>query len=238
MIHKGKAMKALLVTLLWTCLAQAQESTVLQYSAIADGRPPSIEEGFYDSYVTAAGFTLDVGDTLTLAVPLGSSQQVYGVAGGVGAGAVGGGGMHGSAVSSGWYTTIYNGKQAATMAKAVLAGLSGAPDPAMYMAPQSLAGAEVRVTALKLAGTKRRPYVWAECEFVNTADRENISGFITIGNVDDAVRLGEIVSPENITRDYAIQKLREAKELLDMGGYTEEQFEAEKAKYAPYVTGG
>ena len=59
---------------------------------------------------------------------------------------------------------------------------------------------------------------------------------VTIADYDTAARSGEIYSAKHITREIAIAKLKEAKELLDMGLYTQAQFDATKEKYRPYVT--
>jgi hypothetical protein len=220
---------------LLVALALGQDGGTLHHADIADGRPAGLEEGFFHAYETEAGFTLEVGDVLTLSTPLGSSASILAVGGGGAAGSVGLGLAHGTAVNSAWYKTIYNGTQSATMGKMVLVALGTTPDPALYMAPQSIAGTQVRVQRMKLAGTKKKPIVWAECEFVNTAERKNASGIITVGDVDLALRLGEVASDKLITREAAIQRLKEAKDLLDIGAYSQAQFDADKARYMPYI---
>lgn len=197
---------------------------LVKHEDIADGRPDSLPEGFVQSYETGQGFTLDLGDTLTLGAPQGSSATAMGNANVV------------TAVGRSWYSMVYNGTQAATMGKAVLMGLSGVPDPAMFMAPASLAGSQVRVVRMKLAGTKRKPTIWVECEFIEAKDRENSSGILTVSDIDNALRIGEVSSGEVMTREIAIARLKEAKDLLDLGVLTPEQFEAEKAKYLPILT--
>jgi hypothetical protein len=211
------------------------ETRVLRHADIADGRPVDILEGFYHSYETAHGFTLNVGDRLTLSTPLGSSASITAVGGGGGAYGGGVGVVRGSSVGSVYYTTVYNGTQSATMAKAVMLALAGNVDPSLYMAPLSLAGAEVQVARMRLGGTKKRPSVWAECELVNSGEKANTSGIITVGDVDVAIRLGEVSSPKYITREIAIARLREAHDLLDLEVYTQQQYDAEKAKYLPYI---
>jgi hypothetical protein len=220
---------AVVVALLWAQGVPGATGRLVKHSEIANGRPEDILEGFISAYEVEQRFVVEIGDVLTLATPLGSSSSSTVVR------SSGGRGAHGTTVDAGYYTTIYNGTQSATMGKEILAGLSGTPDPAVYMAPRTLSGTEVRVTHMKLAGTKKRPIVWAECEFVNRAEKQNNSGFITIGNLDLAFRLGEATSPKYITRDFAVQKVKEAKDLLDIGVYTQEQFDAEKAKYLPYI---
>ena len=131
---------------------------------------------------------------------------------------------------------IYNGTYKATIGKTILLALAGSTyDPTLYMAPAKLSGADMRVQRIKLAGTKKRPVVWIECELVNSRDKANISGIITIADYDAATRLGEIYNPKHITREIAISRLREAKELFEMGIYSEAEFNKEKAKFAPFI---
>jgi hypothetical protein len=174
---------------------------------------------------------------LTLGTPGGTSATGFLAGGGAGASGAGLGAGVATAVGSSWYTQVYNGTQAATMGKAVLAGLAGVPNPALYMAPATLQGTQVKVVRLKLAGTRGKPTVWAECEIVDQKARENRSGLVTVGDLDQALRLGEVTSDEHLTREQAIAKLEEAKKLLDLQLYTQEQYDAEKAKYSKIILG-
>lgn len=69
----------------------------------------------------------------------------------------------------------------------------------------------------------------------DTRQKTNASGILTIGDYELGIQSGEIIDERNITREIAIQKLKEAKELLDLGIYTPSQYEAEKKKYTPYI---
>jgi hypothetical protein len=209
---------------------------IVRHADIADGRPSSMDKGFIQTYETAFGYSVSVGDKIAVNVPGGLASTTVAVGGAGTNGTLGGGVGIGTTVASQYFQYIYNGTYAATVGKAMLAGAGGTADPTLYMAPGSLAGAEMTIQRIKLAGTKKRPVIWMECELADAKDRANISGVITVADYDAAMRLGEIYNPNFITREIAIAKLREAKELLDMGVYTPEQFEEVKTKYGPYVT--
>ena len=58
----------------------------------------------------------------------------------------------------------------------------------------------------------------------------------TIMNVLDAVNTGEIINPNaTMTRDQAIVKLKEQKDLLDLGMITKEQFDKIKLELTPII---
>lgn len=211
-----------------TALAGAPDNTVLHHADLAHGRPEGVEKGFYQVYVTEFGFEVAVGDRLTLALPLGSS--VHTTTASTGALSV-----ESTALEHAYYTTVANGRRGATAVKAALSALGGAEDPADYMAPHSLAGAEVVVSRIKLAGTRMRPWVWAECTFVNESDRANTSGIITVGGLDEALGKGEVADDQFVPRHVAVARLAEAHELLQIGVYTAAQYEAERLRYLPFI---
>jgi hypothetical protein len=212
----------MLVLLFWalvnTAAAEDLVAPIVKFSELADGRPDAIEEGFIGAYEASAGYTVAIGDTLILGAASGTSA--------IGTGTV----YARGAVAKQFFQYVYNGTQAATVAKALLVS-----DPSMYLAPSSISGVEVRVTAIKLAGSRKRPIIWMESEFVESAQKSNATGILTIWDFETAARTGEVTSPKNITSEMAIAKLKEAKELLDMGVYTQAQFDEAKARYAPFV---
>jgi hypothetical protein len=128
------------------------------------------------------------------------------------------------------FSQIYAGTWTATIGRSVPLGVTDVPDPTLLLAPSGLAGTDVRVTRLRQGGTALRPVVSAECTFVSRAD-----AVVTIADVDIALRIGEFVTLDHLSRADAVQRLKEARELLDLGIYTVEQFEAEKARYLPLL---
>jgi hypothetical protein len=65
---------------------------------------------------------------------------------------------------------------------------------------------------------------------------DNEKAVSTVMNVLEAVNTGEIVNPNAaMTRDQAIAKLKEQKDLLDLGMITKEQFDKIKLELTPIV---
>jgi hypothetical protein len=55
-------------------------------------------------------------------------------------------------------------------------------------------------------------------------------------NVLDAINTGEIINPNAaMTREQAIAKLKEAKDLVDLGMMSKEDFEKLKAELTPLI---
>jgi hypothetical protein len=62
------------------------------------------------------------------------------------------------------------------------------------------------------------------------------SGVATILNVQAALTNGEFINPNaSMTRDQAIAKLKEQKDLLELGMISKEQFEKIKSELTPIV---
>jgi hypothetical protein len=209
---------------------------LVKHEDIANGRPENLKKGFVNTYEAQFGYSISVGDKISVHWPGGMASNSLSVGGGAYNESLVGGINLETSVSNQYFKYLLNGTQGATVAKAVLAGVGGITDPTMYMAPASLRGAEIEVSKIKLAGTKKRPIIWMECSLVNAKDKANFSGVITISDYDAAIRMGEIYNPNFVTREIAIAKIREAKELLDLEIYTAEQFEEIKTKFAPYIT--
>lgn len=91
-----------------------------------------------------------------------------------------------------------------------------------------LSGKTVFIDKLKAWGNKRQGFkIYA-----------HFSGFGLIPvliDYDAAVETGEVINPNFISRDQAISKLREAKELMELGIITEEDYESQKQKYTPII---
>jgi hypothetical protein len=209
-------------------LAAAPDPATLRHDDIASGRPAHVARGFYGAYETSFGFTVAVGDRLTLAVPLGatvrtttSSPTPYT--------------SDSASVQREYYTHVANGSRATATLNMIAYGIDGSLDPADYMAPQSIAGAEVVITRIKLVGSRKHPWVWAECSFVNGAEAANRSGVITVGDLDDALGEGEVASDQFVPKSVAIARLAQAQDLLQLGVYTAAEYEAERARYLPFA---
>jgi hypothetical protein len=92
----------------------------------------------------------------------------------------------------------------------------------MQYLPSSLSGRKVRIKEIKKG--------WTIFEFV---DGGSVG---TIMNVVDAFAMGEVINPNAaMTRDQAIAKLKEQKDLLDLGMITKEQFEKIKVDLTPII---
>ena len=62
------------------------------------------------------------------------------------------------------------------------------------------------------------------------------SAYATILNVEQAFKIGELINPNApLTRDQAIVKLKEQKDLLDLGMITKEQFDKIKLELTPII---
>lgn len=209
--------------------APPDPAATLRHEDIASGRPAHVSRGFYRAYQTSFGFELTVGDRLTLAVPVGASVRTT-------TSATTPYTSESASVQREHYTTVANGSRAATTVNALMSALDGSSDPADYMAPQSIAGAEVVVTRIKLVGSRKHPWVWAECTFVNPAEAANHSGVVTVGDLDEALGKGEVASDQFVPRHVAIARLTEAQDLMQLGVYTVAQYEAERARYLPFIS--
>lgn len=61
----------------------------------------------------------------------------------------------------------------------------------------------------------------------------------TIIDIEMAISTGEVVNPNAaLTREQAIAKLKEAKDLVDLGLMTQEDYDKLKAELTPIITGG
>ena len=153
-------------------IAQSATGTSLAYDDIKNGRGSEPKRDL-TQYTTSSGDVIGVGAVLRL----GSSS-------GVGASIVSGASVH----ASNYFKFIYNGSMGSTIWKAMLV-----PDPLILNAPGTMQGVDVRVQRVHLGGMKRKPYVWAECEVTNSREAGNISGIVTIWDLDLAIRFGEII---------------------------------------------
>lgn len=61
----------------------------------------------------------------------------------------------------------------------------------------------------------------------------------TIFDIEMAINTGEIINPNaSLTREQAIAKLKESKDLLDLGLMTQDDYDSLKAKLTPIISAG
>lgn len=91
-------------------------------------------------------------------------------------------------------------------------------------------GFESEIIKFRKGGTKRMGFeIYAVCKTPTGANRAYIS-------IEKALNEGEIVS-NMMTREQAIAKLKESKELLDLDLMTQEEYDKIRAELTPIITG-
>lgn len=64
-------------------------------------------------------------------------------------------------------------------------------------------------------------------------------GYLSVANYDRAIELGELINPNRpLTREEAIKKLKETKDLLDLGMVSQSRYDSIKAKLTPIIMNG
>lgn len=89
---------------------------------------------------------------------------------------------------------------------------------------------EMEATSL---GISKKSVRFVNITVVNTKGKKR---YLT--NYEDALTHGEVSNPNAaLTRDEAIQKLKDAKDLFELGMYTEQQYDSVKNKLSPIIMG-
>jgi len=92
-----------------------------------------------------------------------------------------------------------------------------------------MAGKKVKISQIKSYGTSKRGYTL----FVQFKGFGLLPVFI---DYDNALQTGEIINPNGrMTREQAIAKLKESKELLDLQMMTQSKYDSLKNKLAPII---
>lgn len=93
-----------------------------------------------------------------------------------------------------------------------------------------------------LKNRKETPlYINVYTKTINDDSKNNISNFLrvskaTIINIDDAILSGEIQTERNsITREEAIKKLKESKDLMEIGLISQQEYDELKEKLTPII---
>lgn len=99
----------------------------------------------------------------------------------------------------------------------------------LTLAPVSISGNEAEIKSIMVGGNKRAGFsVFFRCKgMVGLGDGLSIE-------IEDAIQSGEVVSL-GMTSDEALAELKKAKDKLDLGLITEEEYEKIKAELSKYI---
>ena len=161
------------------------------------------------AYTARDGHTYHIGDRVLLGYPTG--QHATSVNNG-------GYAVHTSTQSN--YKTIVSD---ASIAAAVIGGVI------TYMADRH--GEYLTINNINIIPPRKNSTVGAT---INIKGQVRGVGSVTVKDFETALDLGEIQT-EGLTKEIAIQQLREAKERLDLEIITREEYEALKAELTPYI---
>jgi hypothetical protein len=128
------------------------------------------------------------------------------------------------------FTTLLTGKF--SLGKALLA-------PPIYL-NENFIGENIVVTAIKVSHTKMSKnsslMVWA---YVSPFDDGTMSkgyNYRTILDLELAIERKEVINPNGVmSREQALAKMKEAKDLLDLGIMTQSDYDALKEKLTPII---
>jgi hypothetical protein len=115
--------------------------------------------------------------------------------------------------------------------KAVMLGAPNLLNGAYYH------GEEVSITEIFVYHSKmskKSPLgIWVYVENPNKNGKNR-----TIMDYERAIEIGEVINPNaSMTREQAISKLKESKDLLDLGIITQDKYDSIKLKMTPLITG-
>ena len=97
---------------------------------------------------------------------------------------------------------------------------------APQQAPAAWSGKEAEIKKIRISGTKRMGYtLWVTCK--GPMQPFHIS-------IEKAIEVGEVVT-DGYSSDKALAELKKAKDKLDLGLITIEEFEALKAELSKYI---
>ena len=127
--------------------------------------------------------------------------------------------------NSGGFTHILMGK---------LSVMGNQPLESSYQAEK------VEITKIRLLHTKmsKKSIMYVMLYVTNSSISKTVANR-TIDDYEKALIVGEIINPNAaMTREDAIKKLKESKDLLDLGMITQPKYDSIKAKLAPIITKG
>lgn len=179
-------------------------------------------------YTSADGSVLELGDTLVIGAPAGSITSTTGV----GAGQTVGVAKARSRTENN-FTTIIMGRPAGV--GSVISAMNGeAPENASA----KMQGEKVVISEMKVShkGSKKKPLQLTILLGEPNGRAFGIFKYMSVVDYEKAVLAGEIKSLNApITREEAIAKLKESKELLDLGLLKESDYEKIKEELTPII---
>ena len=184
-------------------------------------------------YITVSDNSVSVGDTLTLGTPTSAETATRTYAGGFGNG-VRAGVAQSRSTSKKTYEFVKLGRPAGFTS--VIATMNG---DAQFMADNSLKNTKVIVQEIKTyhRGSKKKPlYVVMVLGEIN-GRAFGINKYLSVMDTELAIESGEILLKNmKMTREEAIEKLKEAKELMEIDMMSKDEFEELKKELAPLIT--
>ncbi|OWK69799.1 hypothetical protein [Pedobacter sp. AJM] len=184
-------------------------------------------------YVTVSKNSVKIGDTLMLGTPTSQEMNTRTYSGSYGTKARGGVAQSRS-TSKKTYEFLQMGRPAGF--GSIMAAMNG---DAQSMADNSLKNTSVVVNEIKTyhRGSKNKPlYVVMVLGEIN-GRAFGINKYLSVMDTELAIESGEILlKNRKMTRDEAITKLKEAKELMEIDMMSKEDFEKLKKELAPIIT--
>jgi hypothetical protein len=92
---------------------------------------------------------------------------------------------------------------------------------------------KVVVEAIMTRGTRKRMFV--VLDLILAENKGGISGNFNCVDTKKALELGELINGSHLTRDMAIEKLKEAKDLLDLGLIDQAEYDTIKSELTPVI---
>lgn len=184
-------------------------------------------------YITTSKNSVKIGDTLILGSPTSqeTSTRTYGGSYG---NQLRGGAAQSRGISKKTYEFVKMGRPAGF--GSIMTAMNG---DAQIMADNSLKNTTVVVNEMKTyhRGSKNKPlYVVMVLGEIN-GRAFGINKYLSIMDAELAIESGEILlKNRKMTRDEAIAKLKEAKELMDIEMISKEEFDELKKELAPIIT--
>jgi len=164
----------------------------------------------FRSYTTENGNVISVGDTLIIGSPSTDKKQYNEYTGNLAV-----------------FSNIIIGK----IGSAALTGLN-------YLSA-NCEGNKVIVEHIKVSHTKlKKKSPLLARAFVKNPQVMNLASGRTILDLEKAIKQGEVIDPNApLTKEQAISKLKEYKDLLDLGMITQQDFEKMKVELSPIILG-